>query len=37
MFFEDAALLVDVPLLVVGAAGLLIAPGALISSWLKPY
>lgn len=37
MFFEDPALLVGIPLLVIGVGGLLLAAGALFSYWLKPY
>ena len=36
MFFEDPALLVGLPMLVLGIAGVLLALGALVSYWIKP-
>jgi len=35
-FFENPALLVGIPLLVIGFGGALVAFGALLSGWLKP-
>jgi hypothetical protein len=37
MFAEDPALLVGIPLLLIGAGGVLLAAAALFSYWLKPY
>jgi hypothetical protein len=37
VFFEDPSLLVGIPLLVIGAAGVLVALGALFAYWLRPY
>jgi hypothetical protein len=36
MFFEDPALLVGLPMLVLGIAGVIVAVGALVSYWIKP-
>lgn len=36
MFFEDPALLVGLPMLVLGICGIAIALGALVSYWIKP-
>ena len=36
MFFEDPALLVGLPMLLVGIAGVILALGALVSHWIKP-
>lgn len=36
MFFEDPALLIGLPLAVLGIAGAVIALGAMVSYWIKP-
>ena len=36
MFFEDPALLVGVPLLVLGIVGAALMLGAFVSYWIKP-
>ena len=36
MFFEDPALLIGVPMLVLGVCGVGIALGAFVSYWLRP-
>ncbi len=36
MFFENPELLVGLPMLVLGVAGLMTALGALVSYWIKP-
>ena len=35
MFFEDPALLVGLPMLVLGIGGIAMALGALVSYWIK--
>lgn len=36
MSFEDPALLVGLPMLVLGIAGAMLALGSLVSHWIKP-
>jgi hypothetical protein len=36
MFFEDPALLIGVPLLIVGVLGGLLMLGTFVSYWIKP-
>lgn len=36
-FFENPALLVGLPLAAVGVAGLILAVGAYVAYWFKPY
>jgi hypothetical protein len=36
MFFEDPSLLVGLPMLALGIAGVVVAVGALVSYWIKP-
>jgi hypothetical protein len=36
MFFEDPALLIGVPMLVLGIVGMAVALGAVVSFWIKP-
>jgi len=36
MFFEDPALLVGLPMLVLGIAGAMLSLGSLVRYWIKP-
>lgn len=36
MFFEDPALLIGVPMFVLGIVGMAVALGAAVSLWIKP-
>ena len=36
MFFEDPALLVGLPMLLLGIAGMAVAVSAFVSYWIKP-
>ena len=36
MFFEDPALLVGLPMLLLGIVGMTVAVGAFVSYWIKP-
>ncbi len=36
MFFEDPALLIGVPMLLLGIVGMAVALGAAVSFWIKP-
>jgi hypothetical protein len=37
LFFEDPALLVGIPLLVVGVTGVVVAAAVMVAYWAKPY
>jgi len=36
-FLDDPALLIGAPLVAIGVAGIVVAAGAMLSYWLKPY